>query len=233
MNDIDRFLAQPSNHWSYGERPGHWPELVALLDALPPDPVGPAVERVARSLAAAYEAGGSTGVYFEDDQRVAPAHWYLPEPKPQLLVAREVDLDLEVVAEDALLALAASPWSQPITRVILRNGILDEHLPALLASPLFQGVDVLHLPGCFSLGRDGVARILAAPGLQGMSVLDVSFCGIDERAVEDILAAPGLPNLSMLTVDANCIDQYGERGQEYQDDLYARLEARGIALDVV
>lgn len=233
MQSIDAFLSQPSRSWKIAEREARWKELVALVDALPADDVVTAIAKIDALLAEGYADAGVSKVYFEDDQRVAPLHWCAPRAMPTLALAREIALDAGAWRDADLVALAESRWTQAITRVALRSGRLEEILPRLLASALCRGVETLDLRASDMGGDDGAKRIARSSAAETIEVIDLAFCGVTEEGVEALLASPQMSRLSYLIVDANCIDQYGRRGEAYWQDLCARLDARRIQMDCV
>lgn len=231
MRTLEAFLARPCGTWRYDAHRAAWDELVALVEALPVD----AIPEIDEQLARAYESAGEDGVYFEDDQRIAPLAWLFPTPRPLLALAREVSVEVRSYDIDAAMVLAAarSPLTRAITRLSIFRGYLEPILPELVTTPLFEGLDVLALRSALIGGDDGAALLAATPALASVAVLDISGCNVHEQGIEAILASPHLRGLEWLTVDANCIDEHGERGQAYWDELIARLAARRIELDIV
>lgn len=232
MDAITTFLSRPSNHWSHDACEAAWRELTELVDALPESAIASVDDRLAR----AYDDAGASAVCLEDDQRVAPLRWCVPEPRAALALAREVSLPPEV-SDVSLLLLAASPHTRAITRVALRDRSpmrsLERLLPELLASPLFAGLDVLSLRESTIGGDDGAALLAGAPALASLGVLDLAFADVHEAGLEALLASPHLVRLERLVLEANALDPYGERGEPYWDALNARLDARGLVIDFV
>jgi hypothetical protein len=231
MREIDAFLARPCGDWRYDAQRAAWAELVVLVAGLAED----AVHEIDARLARAYERGGQDGVCFEDDQRIAPLAWMFPTPQPVLVLARELSVALQpsAIDEDKLLAAARSPLTLPLTRLSIAGGNLQPILPELLATPLFDGLDTLRIRNANIGSNDGLLRLAATPSLASVTTLDIAFCSVHEEGLEAILASPHLHSLAWLTIDANCIDEYGDRGQGYWDDLLARLAERRIEIDFV
>lgn len=227
---VDTFLARDSSQWRMDEQETAWRELTERVDAIPEHEIA----EVDARLAAQY---GTTAVWFEDDQRIAPARWCSPTPRPGLALAREVSLDLDRVSHEALLALATSAHVRAITRVSLSGGSLAPILPQLVASELFADVETLRLREARLGGDDGAAILAQAPGLASLVVLDLAFSGVHERGVEALLASPHLARLEILTVDANfwTLPEPGEEEATMarRDALVAKLEARGIEMFLV
>ncbi len=231
---LDAVLSRDSTKWSVHDRAEAWRELCERVDAIPEPDVARVVAEIDARLARQY---GSDAVWFEDDERVAPARWCLPSPRPGLAIAREVSLDVLAVPHEQLLALASSPFARPITRVSLHGGWLEPILPQLTASELFADVDTLRLRSALIGGDDGAALLARAPALASLAVLDLAGCNVHEEGVEAILASPHLEQLQILDVDANfwTLPEPGEEqaNMARRDALGDALEARGIEMKLV
>lgn len=143
------------------------------------------------------------------------------------LFAAEPVVEAEITDANAA-KLAKAPWLARLRRLTVR-GIDDEGFAALVASPHAQRLESLnvsanelsaealealedHLPALRRLvltanpvGDDGIAALVAWPGLARLEALFVSECELTTDGVAALVAQP-LPQLATLTLARNDLD---------------------------
>jgi uncharacterized protein (TIGR02996 family) len=109
-----------------------------------------------------------------------------------------------------LAALQISHTSHLSRQGYMAGGLLVEHLPLLVRSPLLPRLERLSLAGN-AMDGDTHRALLAWPALDRLRVLDLSANRLDDGAVEQLLAAPHLPPLRALYLRGNNLHDRGLR----------------------
>lgn len=224
-----------------------WRALVAAIDVVPPTAIVEVVTVVDEVLARQY---GEDGLWFENDERAAPAQWVHPQPSPALLLVRDLAIEnpgsggarehaialdaLGVAFEDEVAwmkRLAKSEWTRAIWRLRMADLLLKrDGLAALLAAPLCSSVVWLELPQCNIDGADGARVIARWEGARRLEILDLSFCYIQADGLEALLEAD-MPALHTLRLSTNCVYHYEDAPEGYWDGLGVRCRDRGLELE--
>jgi uncharacterized protein (TIGR02996 family) len=129
---------------------------------------------------------------------------------------RRLVLEGDYLTDTGVRALAAAGCLAGLRQLCLNEcDVGDAGVAALLEAPFTAGLERLILQGNSDITSAGARLLAGCPGLAGLRILNLLFCGLDAEGLRALLDSPHLRGLRHLLVDHGLL-QEGELAERFR-----------------